>query len=119
MAEDMQAHWNNSKAGAPEQHKFNKLNTEMFNERFGADMEPKEEGSDEAVESVFEVLAGAHNLRPNPDPTTDPNPNPNPDPSKVVTRLTMEGKGANGTTIKGYPRPGSRGMSKNAVAYTF
>ena len=71
------------------------------------------------MESVFEVLAGAHNLRPNPDPIPDPNPNPNPDPSNVVTRLTMEGKGANGTTIKGYPRPGSRGMSKNTVAYTF
>ena len=37
----------------------------------------------------------------------------------TLTRLVMEGKGANGTTLKGYPRPGSRGMSRNAIAYTF
>ena len=30
----------------------------------------------------------------------------------------MEGKGANGTTVKGYPRPGSKGVSKNTVAFT-
>ena len=42
MAEEnlslMQAHWNNSKAGAPEQHDYNKQHTKMFNEWFGEDM---------------------------------------------------------------------------------
>ena len=74
-------------------------------------MQPKEEDSDAAVESVFEVLAGAYSTRTNPDP--NPNPDPKPDPNhssmdNTLTKLVMEGKGANGTTIKGYPRPGSR-----------
>ena len=36
MAEDMQVHWNSSKAGTPEQHTYNLQSTEMFNEWFGA-----------------------------------------------------------------------------------
>ena len=78
MAAMMQARWIKSKAGTPEQHAHDLENTEMFNVWFGADMEPKEEGNEAAVESVFEVLAGAHTLRLNPDPNPDPNPNPNP-----------------------------------------
>ena len=100
MATMMQAHWTKSKAGTPEQHAHDLESTEMFNVWFGADMEPKEEGDEAAVENIFEVLAGAHTLRPNPDPNPDPDPNPNPNLNKLVNRLTMEGKGANGTTIK-------------------
>ena len=55
MAEDMQAHWNNSKADAPEQHEVNKQNSEMFNEWFGAGMEPTEEGSDTAYSKCLQV----------------------------------------------------------------
>ena len=82
MAEEMQVHWNSSKAGPPDQHELRQKTTKMFNEWFGEDMEPKEEDSDAAVESVFEVLAGARNIRPNSDPKTDPNPNP--DTNKVL-----------------------------------
>ena len=78
MAEAMQAQWNTSKAGPPEQHALNQETTPMFNQWFGADMQPKEEDSDAAVESVFEVLAGAYSIRTNPDP--NPNPDPKPDP---------------------------------------
>ena len=120
MAEAMQQEWDKSKAGDPEVHAHAQATTLQFNEWFGADMEPKGEDTDEAVESVFEVLAGTRSIRTNPDPNTDPKPDPNPGTlGNTITRLPMEGKGANGTTIKGYPRPGSRGMSKNAVAYTF
>ena len=86
-------------------------NNGCFGVWFGADMEPKEQDDMAVVEITFEMLAGACALRPNPDPT--------PNPEIVITRLLMEGKGANGTTIRGYPRPGSRGVSKNAVACTF
>ena len=104
--------WSTSKAKTPEEHADDTTNHGCFNEWFGADMEPKGEGGDEAVvESIFEVLAGACNIRPNP----DPNPNPQP----VITRSLMEGKGANGMTIKGYPRPGSEGVLRNVVAFTF
>ena len=122
MAEAMQLEWITSKAGDPAVHAHALATTPLFNQWFGADMEPKEEDADEAVESVFEVLAGTRSIRanPDPDPNTDPKTDPNPDTlGNTITRLAMEGKGANGTTIKGYPRPGSRGMSKNAVAYTF
>ena len=74
-------------------------------------MEVKEEDDGAVVECVFKVLPGARTISSNPDP--DPNP------QLVITRLTLEGKGANGTVIKGYPRPGSKGVSKNAVAFTF
>jgi hypothetical protein len=120
MAEAMQLEWNTSKAGPPELHTQKQETTPMFNQWFGADMEPKEEDTDAAVESVFEVLAGACSIRTNPDPNTDPKPDPNPGTmANTLTRLVMEGKGANGTTLKGYPRPGSRGISKDAIAYTF
>ena len=68
------------------------------------------------------MLAGAYSTRTNPDPNPNPYPKPDPNPSgmdNTLTRLVMEGKGANGTTLKGYPRPGSRGMSRNAIAYIF
>ena len=78
MAEAMQLEWNTSKAGPPEQHAQKQETTPMFNQWFGADMEPKEEGTDAAVESVFEVLAGARSIRTNPDPNTDPKPDSNP-----------------------------------------
>ena len=120
MAEAMQQEWVKSKAGDPDVHAHAQATTPLFNEWFGADMEPKGEDTDDAVESVFEVLAGTRSIRTNPNPNTDPKPDPNPGTlGNTITRLSMEGKGANGTTIKGYPRPGSRGMSKNAVAYTF
>ena len=120
MAEAMQKEWVKSKAGDPDVHAHAQATTPLFNEWFGADMEPKGEDTDDAVESVFEVLAGTRSIRTNPNPNTDPKPDPNPGTlGNTITRLSMEGKGANGTTIKGYPRPGSRGMSKNAVAYTF
>ena len=94
MAEAMQLEWNKSKAGPPEQHAQKQETTPMFNQWFGADMEPKEEGTDAAVESVFEVLAGACSIRTNPDPSTDPKPDPNPGTlGSTLTRLVMEGKG--------------------------
>ena len=104
MAEAMQAQWNTSKAGPPEQHALNQETTPMFNQWFGADMQPKEEDSDEAVESVFEVLAGARNIRTNPDPNTDPKPDPNPGTmGNTLTRLVMEG-------IKGSERHHPQGV---------
>ena len=40
-------------------------------------------------------------------------------PLLIITAPPRTGKGANGTTVKWYPRPGSKGTSKNAVAFTF
>ena len=113
MAGLMWNFWNESRpwAKSPEEHANNIANHGCFNEWFGADMEPKGEGDEAVVESIFEVLADACNIRPNPDPNHNPQP--------VITRSPMEGKGANGTAIKGYPRPGSKGVSRNAVAFTF
>ena len=109
MAGLMWTFWNTSKAKTPEEHSDDIANQGAYNQWFGADMEVKEEGDDAVVECVFEVLSGAC--------TKSSNPDPNPNPQLVITRLTLEGKGANGTTIKGYPRPGSKGVSKNAVAF--
>ena len=106
MAAQMCTCWNDSKAKSAEKHAHNIANNGCFNEWFGADMQPKGEGDEAVVESIFEVLAGACTIRPNPDPTHNP--------EIVITRLPMEGKGANGTTIRGYPRPGSKGVSRNA-----
>ena len=63
MATRMQDHWIASRASSPEEHAHNMATTGCYNVWFGADMEPKEEDTEAAVESIFEVLAGARTLR--------------------------------------------------------
>ena len=105
IAEQMWNYWRASKELSAEAHLNNVTKGTAFNQWFGADMQAKDEDDDTVVECIYEVLAGDRITC-----TT---------PLLLIAAPQRTGKGANGTTVKGYPRPGSKGTSKNAVAFTF